>query len=114
MTAQITVKGIVGINPELKEFQSSKKARFTVASSTTVKGQPVTTWFNAEAWNGDTELIMERIAKGQLVEVTGKLRLNLYRSQKHNKQMIDATIAIESFRILPREQQGSLVQELTA
>lgn len=114
MSAQVTVKGIVGINPELREFGTHKKVRFTVASGTLSKGQPVTTWFNAEAWNENTAVILDRIEKGQLVEVTGRLSLNLYRSKKHKTQMIDATISIENFRILPKGQSGSTVQELSA
>lgn len=114
MSATVTVKGIVGIAPELTEFDKYKKVRFTVASNSLVKGQPVTTWFNVEAWNKDTALILERIQKGQLVEVTGKLRLNIYRSKKHKTNMIDATISIDNFLILPRDNQGSGVQELTA
>jgi len=116
MSAKVTVKGIVGLNPELIEFDNNtnKKAKFSVASGSLSKGQPVTTWYNVEAWNGNTNLIMYRIQKGQLVEVTGRLRLSLYRSKKHKKQMLDATVTLESFKILPKNSSGTEVQELTA
>lgn len=113
MSAHVTVKGIVGNKPQIREFDTSKKARFSVASSNLSKGQPVTTWYNVEAWNGNTDLIMERIQKGQLVEVSGKLRLSIYQSQKNNNHVIDATIILDNFRILPKEE-GRTVKDLTA
>lgn len=115
MSAKVTLKGIVGINPELKEFDDKKKARFTLASGHLEKGKPVTTWFNVEAWNGNTDLIMKRIEKGQLVEVTGTLRLSMYFSKKYKEHRIGARVSLENFKILPKQNRNeTVVEELSA
>ena len=112
MSAKVTLKGIVGINPELKEFAKSKKVRFTVASRSNSKE---TTWFNVEAWNEDTELVLENISKGQMIEVTGNLRLSLYESKKHRDKRLDATVSLQSFKIHPRAvEEEATVQMLSA
>lgn len=112
MSAKVTLKGIVGINPELKEFAKSKKVRFTVSSR---DNGNETTWFNVEAWNGDTDLVLANIKKGQMVEITGSLRLAVYLSKKHKEHRIDATVSLQSFKILPKaEEKETSVQMLTA
>ncbi len=117
MSAQITVKGIVGMNPEIKEVgeKKTKKVRFTVASGTMSKGEKVTTWYTVEAWNDeDIDFVMKRIEKGQLIEVTGGYRVSLYFSEKHNEHRIDNHVSLKSFKILPKAQNERVVEELVA
>jgi single-stranded DNA-binding protein len=118
MTAQITVKGIVGMNPEIKKVgdnkKDNKKVRFTVASGSMKKGVQVTTWYTVEAWNDNIDLVVDRIEKGQLVEVTGKFRSSIYFSEKHDEHRIESHVSLTAFRILPKSQNETVVEELVA
>ncbi len=114
MTAQITVKGIVGINPEVKKVGNHKKVRFTVASGIMKKGKKVTTWYTVEAWNDNIDLVVDRVEKGQLVEVTGNYQCSLYFSEKHQEHRIESYVSLKSFKILPKTQNETVVEELVA
>ena len=92
----------------------NKKVRFTVASGSTKKGEKITTWYSVEAWNGSIDLVMERIEKGQLVEVTGKFRSSLYFSEKHKEHRIDSHVSLANFRVLPKSPNETVVEELMA
>lgn len=109
MTAMITVTGIVGMNPELTEFKDKKKVRFSVASGSRKNNENVTDWYTVEAWNDSTDAVMERIQKGQRVEVTGRFRPSLYESKKYNDTRLDLHITLESCQIIPKESQSEVV-----
>lgn len=110
MTATVTVTGIVGMDPELTEFKDKdmKKVRFSVASGSRKNNENVTDWYTVEAWNESTQTIMDRIQKGQRVEVTGRFRVSLYQSKKHKETKVDLHVTLESFRILPKENRSEV------
>jgi single-strand DNA-binding protein len=79
-SAHFTIQGRVGQDPELKYFQSGTcKVQLSLAVNRLgVKrddpNAPPPDWYKAEFWGPDAEEVTNAISKGDLLQVTGRIR----------------------------------------
>lgn len=75
----VQLVGNLGMNPEIKKFDSGKKvANFTIActeSHIDKEGKKIETtqWFRANAWEGLATIAEKYLVKGKQVAISGKL-----------------------------------------
>lgn len=72
------VLGYVGQDP--KYYQASDSAIFTVATNEPKKDsdQGITSWFSCIAWGNAAKAIADKVHKGDLVHLQGRLRQSEY------------------------------------
>lgn len=75
---KVQLIGNVGKEPEVKEINGKKLAKFSIATNETyknAKGEKIkeTQWHNLIAWGKTAEIIEKYLAKGSEVAVEGKL-----------------------------------------
>lgn len=75
---KVQLIGNVGKEPEVKEINGKKLAKFSIATNETyknAKGEKVkeTQWHNLIAWGKTAEIIEKYLAKGSEVAIEGKL-----------------------------------------
>ena len=80
MSANITIEGRLGGDPELRFTKTGKAvASLSVVTSKSSKGQDgkweesETTWYSVDAWETLGECAVESLRKGQSVIITGRL-----------------------------------------
>jgi single-strand DNA-binding protein len=83
--------GRLGKDPEVKTFNNSKKASFSIATTDTYKnpkGEKVedTQWHNIVIWGKLSEVAEKYLKKGQEVAVQGKLIHRNYETDKGEKK----------------------------
>ena len=79
---KIEIKGYIG-NVAHRDIQGTKMARFSVATEqayTGKDGSPIVevTWFNCTAWESERIKDIEKIQKGKIAHVIGRVRVNRY------------------------------------
>ena len=87
MRNSVMLIGRPGAEPELKTFNSSKKARFNIAVNERRKnanGEWVdnTQWFPVVAWGNAAERVMKIVQKGKQIALCGNLRNNEWTDDK--------------------------------
>ncbi len=87
---KVTLIGNLGANPEIKDFDSKKLAKFSLATSETYKdknGVKVenTEWHNIVAWGGLATIAQNYLQKGRQVAIEGKIS---YRSYEKDGQKL--------------------------
>lgn len=85
-----TVVGNVGKDSEVQMTPSGTPIlKFSVASSTKVKGEDVTTWVNCAMFGARGEKLAEYIKKGGQIAATGGLQLRTYTTKdgKHGASL---------------------------
>jgi single-strand DNA-binding protein len=85
--------GRLGKDPEVKVFEKSKKASFSIATTDTYKNQKGekvedTQWHNVIAWGKLAEIAGKYLKKGSEVCVEGKLIHRVYETDKKEKKYI--------------------------
>jgi single-strand DNA-binding protein len=85
--------GRLGKDPEVKEFDKSKKATFTIATNDSYKNQKGekvddVQWHNIVIWGQLAEVASKYLKKGMEVCVEGKLVHRNYESDKGEKRFI--------------------------
>jgi single-strand DNA-binding protein len=80
MSANITIEGRLGSDPELRFTKTGKSvASLSVVTSKSSKGadgkweESETTWYSVDAWETLGECAVESLRKGQAVIITGRL-----------------------------------------
>ncbi len=96
--------GRLGKDPEVKDFEKSKKASFSIATSDTyknAKGEKVeeTQWHNVVAWGKLAEIAGQYLKKGAEVALEGKLVHRMYETDKGEKRYI-TEINVNDFEML--------------
>lgn len=92
MRNRVQLIGNLGMDPELKTFDSGKKlVRLSMATNETYRnnnGDKVTEteWHNLVAWGKTAEIIHEYTKKGSELAVEGKLTTNTYEDKEGNKR----------------------------
>ena len=90
--------GNLGMNPEVKEFDSGKKmTRMTLATSesyTNQKGEKVqdTCWHNLVLWGKTGEIAARYLEKGSEVAIEGKLTSRSYTTKEGEKKYISEIV----------------------
>lgn len=75
-----TIQGRVGSDPEIKEFENSKLASFSVAINEGYKNKSgdwvdKTTWHKVKCFGPTTDFVKKHIVKGMIVYVEGSIDL---------------------------------------
>ena len=69
----VCVAGGLGKDAETKQVSGSTVTKFSVASSTKVKGEEKTIWLDCDYWGKAGESVAQFLTKGKQVFVTGSL-----------------------------------------
>ena len=93
MRNSVQLIGRLGKDPEVKEFDKSKKATFTIATNDSYKNQKGekvedTQWHNIVIWGQLAEVANKYLKKGMEVCVEGKLVHRNYETDKGEKRYI--------------------------
>lgn len=98
MNNQITLAGYVGKDPEERLFDETEKklARFPLAVKQFAKGQEETFWIDCEAWNGNSDRVMNCIKSGREVVVYGSLAISKFQT-KDGEQVTKPVIKVSGF-----------------
>lgn len=94
---EIFISGRIGTEPEVKTFGESRlvTCRFAVRRHNPKdKENPFTDWFTLNAWQQQSEQL-ERMAKGEMVLVRGKLEIKSYTSKKTGEEKFDPSIYVQ-------------------
>src|SRR5262245_29404625 len=89
--------GRLGKDPDVKEFSSSKKATFSIATTDTYKNQQGekvqdTQWHNLVLWGKLATIAEKYLKKGQEIAVEGKLVHRAYESNGDKKYITEVNV----------------------
>jgi single stranded DNA-binding protein (ssb) len=95
---RIELRGRVGQDPRVMSVGDSQVARFSVATNETYKtrkGELVeeTTWHNIAVWNGKNIDSFDKIKKGVLVQLSGRLRNSKYTAEDGTDRYFGEVVA---------------------
>ena len=90
---KVQLIGNVGIDPEVKDINGTKMARFTLATNesyTNKAGEKIqqTQWHNTVAWGKKAELIERFVQKGKELVLEGKLTSRSYETAEGDKRYV--------------------------
>ena len=91
---KVELSGFAGMNPEAKTMKSGvQMIRFSLATSSSYKNHNEewvrdTTWHNIVMWDKVAELALDKIKKGTLVSLTGKIVNRQYTDKNGVKQNV--------------------------
>jgi single-strand DNA-binding protein len=97
MTAEITVIGNVGKDPERRDVGSTHLASFSVAHTLPRKdkdGKKITEWYNCTVWGKPADAIIEYVHTGNQIAVMGELSHRVHEGKTYNE------INVRSFTLL--------------
>ena len=80
----ISIAGVLGKDPELKQVGQDQVLSFTVADSQG-KEKP-TLWWNCQMWGKRATTLQQYMAKGQKVTVSGNVQMREYTDKDGNKK----------------------------
>ena len=80
----LTIAGVLGKDPELKQIGQDQVLSFTVADSQG-KEKP-TLWWNCQMWGKRAMTLQQYMAKGQKVTVSGSIQMREYTDKDGNKK----------------------------
>jgi len=110
---KVILLGYVGKDPEIKEFESGKVAKMTIA--TTEKGYKLksgkeipdrTEWHNIMLWGGLAEVAEKYINKGQQVYIEGKIQTRSWADKEGITHYITEVVASD-LQMLGKREEGS-------
>ena len=112
---KVILLGYVGKDPEVKEFESGKVAKMTIA--TTEKGYKLksgkdipdrTEWHNIMLWGGLAEVAEKYINKGMQVYIEGKIQTRSWADKDGVTHYITEVVASD-LQMLGKREQGARV-----
>jgi single-strand DNA-binding protein len=80
----ISIAGVLGKDPELKQVGQDQVLSFTVADSQG-KEKP-TLWWNCQMWGKRATTLQQYMAKGQKVTVSGNVQMREYTDKNGDKK----------------------------
>lgn len=86
----VSVVGHVGKNPSVKVFDTGKKlAKFSIAVKeySPNREEPITLWFDVDAWEGLAERVQKTITQGREVVLSGRLSTSTYTKEVNGIKM---------------------------
>ncbi|MDZ4664731.1 MAG: single-stranded DNA-binding protein [Bacteroidota bacterium] len=106
---RVQLEGNLGKAPEMKNFDNSKLARFSVATSEYKKNKAgeiitETQWHNIAAWGKLADLAEKTLDKGSHVTIEGKLVNRSYTDKEGNKRYTTEIHASEITLIAKKEE----------
>lgn len=108
--ATVSFAGHIGKVEELRQSNSGVDVlEFTVAENDYRNGAEHTNWFNVIVFNGFAKSLSQRLEKGQLVMVSGNLRIEEFERQDGSKGRAVRVIA-DRVQTLGKRQQSQSEQ----
>ena len=92
----ITAHGNLGSDPELKDYNDTQVARFSLAANT---GKDETTWINCSVWGKRVETVMQYLHKGDKITVAGSGKLQEYTRAKDNSKGSSLQLRVSDFTL---------------
>jgi single-strand DNA-binding protein len=80
----LTIAGVLGKDPELKQVGQDQVLSFTVADSQG-KEKP-TLWWNCQMWGKRATILQQYMYKGQKVTVSGNIQMREYTDKNGDKK----------------------------
>lgn len=104
MQNTVILVGHVGQNPSVKVFDTGKKlAKFSIAVKEYSPNleEPITHWFDVDAWEALAERVQKTITKGREVVLTGRLSTSTYTKEENGikKEITKPVIKLTSFHL---------------
>lgn len=89
---KIELCGYIG-NATINTVGNSKMARFSLATEYAYRSQDGTyvidtTWFNCSCWMSDTIKCLDKIQKGKVAHLTGRVRMSRYTDATGSERQI--------------------------
>lgn len=105
---RVQLIGHLGQDPEIKVFENTKLARFSVATNESYKDkdgqwQEETTWHNITAWGPIAERAEQFLKKGSHVMIEGKLVNREYTNEQNEKKYI-TEVRTRNFLLLDKKE----------
>jgi len=111
---RVTLLGRVGGDPEVKEFNSNKVAKFSLATSETFKKNDEkvteTTWHNLVFWGKQCDVLKQYVHKGDQLLVEGKIQVRQY-DDKDGVKHWATEIVCDRFELLGGKQKAETPKE---
>ncbi len=116
----VSVVGHIGKNPTVKVFDTGKRlAKFSIAVKEFSPNleQPITLWFDVDAWEGLADRVQKTITKGREVVLAGRLSSTTYMKEENGikMQITKPVIRLTSFFLCgkkPVANEESVVAEI--
>ena len=104
MRNSVMLIGRPGAEPEVKNFNNSKRARFSLAVNETHRNAnheqvKDTQWFNVVAWDKTAERVAQVMKKGKQIAIDGTLRNNEW-VDKNGQRHLSTEIHLNNFILL--------------
>lgn len=95
---KVILVGNLGKDPEIQNFENSKKASFSLATTETFRGKDGndvqhTEWHNIVTWGGLSDVVEQYLKKGNQLYVEGRIRTRSYEGKDGVKRNITEIIA---------------------
>ena len=110
---KVILLGYVGKDPEVKEFETGKVAKITIATTergyTTRDGKTIpdrTEWHNIMLWGGLAEVAEKYISKGMQVYIEGKIQTRSWADKEGVTHYITEIVASD-LQMLGKREQGA-------
>lgn len=108
---KVQLIGNLGADPEIKVFDNTKLARFSVATNENYKDrngewQKETTWHNVTCWGPIADRAEQFLKKGSFVLIEGKLVNRDYTDDKGEKRYI-TEVRVRNFLMLDKRDADS-------
>jgi single-strand DNA-binding protein len=90
--AQTTLIGHLGRDPETRQVGDTSVTNFSVAHTRKRKGKdPITTWWNVDAWGKTGELAAQYLKKGSACLIVGESYMDTYEKDGQQRQKLCLT-----------------------
>ncbi len=104
MRNSVMLIGRPGAEPEVKNFNDNKKARFSLAvteSKKNANGEWVndTQWFPIVAWGPVADRVEKNVKKGKRIAIDGSLRNNEWTDDKGQRHSVTEVLVKDLFLI---------------
>lgn len=112
---KITLVGNVGADPQLKVFEQTKVAEFSIAvneSYTDRNGQKVdkTDWFRIGVWGQRADVIMNYVKRGSQIMIEGRLSVRTWQDTTTGKDRYSLDVRASDFVLLGGPSEGGRSQ----
>jgi single-strand DNA-binding protein len=91
--------GHLGRNPEMKQAAGKQVSEFSVAVSSGTVAKPDTIWVKCSVWGDRAQRVMEKLAKGDPVYISGRLSLRAY-TGKDGTAKAEASVMVNEWQNL--------------
>lgn len=105
MVNKVILIGNLGKDPEIKNFENSSKASFSLATNEvyrdrqTGERKTITEWHNIVVWGKQAEIAQKYLHKGSKVYIEGKITSRKYQDKDGVERYI-SEIKVDNFQML--------------